>query len=151
MADFNWDLVLEIAGDTDIIFKEVSKFPEVRRDLSLLIDKAVSFEKLENIALKVDKKILKSVNLFDVYIGKNLPQGKKSYALSFIMSDDTKTLTDKKIDKVMDKLIESFNPSNSILVCFFNSFSNAFVYAEHTSSDKKLYKSLSSKSSSFSR
>ena len=108
MADFNWDLVLEIAGDTEIIFKEVSKFPEVRRDLSLLIDKAVSFEKLENIALKVDKKILKSVNLFDVYIGENLPQGKKSYALSFIMSDDTKTLTDKKIDKVMDKLIESF-------------------------------------------
>mgnify|MGYP001250247005 CR=1 FL=1 len=108
MADFNWDLVLEIAGDTEVIFKDVSKFPEVRRDLSLLIDKSVSFKTLENIALKVDKEILKSVNLFDVYVGENLPKGKKSYALSFIMSDDTKTLTDKKIDKVMDKLMESF-------------------------------------------
>ncbi|MBT5273640.1 MAG: phenylalanine--tRNA ligase subunit beta, partial [Flavobacteriales bacterium] len=106
-ADFNWDLVLELAGFTKIKYKEVSKFPEVRRDLSLLVDKAVSFDELSKIAKQADNKILKSVNLFDVYEGDKLPEGKKSYALSFTMADETKTLTDKYIDKVMKKLMKS--------------------------------------------
>ena len=107
-ADFNWDLVLELAGYTKIKYKEVSKFPSVRRDLSLLVDKSVSFDELSKIAKQADNKILKTVNLFDVYEGDKLPEGKKSYAISFIMADDTKTLTDKYVDKVMDKLMSSF-------------------------------------------
>lgn len=107
-ADFNWDLILELAGYTKIKYQEVSKFPSVRRDLSLLVDKSVSFDELSKIAKQADNKILKTVNLFDVYEGDKLPEGKKSYALSFIMADDTKTLTDKYVDKVMDKLMNSF-------------------------------------------
>ncbi len=106
-ADFDWDLVLELAGYSKIKYKEVSKFPEVRRDLSLLVDKTVSFDELSKIAKQADNKILKSVNLFDVYEGDKLPEGKKSYALSFTMADETKTLTDKYVDKVMDKLMKS--------------------------------------------
>jgi len=107
-ADFNWDLILELAGYAKIKYQEVSKFPSVRRDLSLLIDKSVSFAELKKIATATDNKILKSVNLFDVYEGDKLPNGKKSYALSFIMADETKTLTDKYVDKLMDKLMKSF-------------------------------------------
>ena len=107
-ADFNWDLLLELAGYKKIKYQEVSKFPLVRRDLSLLVDKSVSFDELKKIAIATDNKILKSINLFDVYEGDNLPNGKKSYALSFTMADDIKTLTDKYVDKVMDKLIKSF-------------------------------------------
>ena len=107
-ADFNWDLVLELSGDIKIKYKEVSKFPEIRRDLSLLVDQSVSFDCLNKIAKQANNKILKSVNLFDVYEGDNLPEGKKSYALSFTMADESKTLTDKYVDKVMDKLIKSF-------------------------------------------
>ena len=106
-ADFNWDLMLELAGYAKIKYQEVSKFPEVRRDLSLLVNKSVSFDELKKIAVATDNKILKSVNLFDVYEGDKLPEGKKSYALSFTMADDTKTLTDKYVDKVMEKLISS--------------------------------------------
>ena len=108
MADFNWDLMLELAGYTKIKYQDVSKFPEVRRDLSLLVNKSVSFDELKKIAIATDNKILKSVNLFDVFEGDKLPQGKKSYALSFTMADDTKTLTDKYVDKVMEKLMSSF-------------------------------------------
>ena len=107
-ADFNWDLILELAGYTKIKYHEVSKFPSVRRDLSLLIDKSVSFDELKKIATATENKILKSVNLFDVYEGDKLPEGKKSYALSFTMADETKTLTDKYVDKVMEKLMNSF-------------------------------------------
>ena len=107
-ADFNWDLMLELAGYTKIKYQEVSKFPEVRRDLSLLVNKSVSFDELKKIAIATDSKILKSVNLFDVYEGDKLPEGKKSYALSFTMADDSKTLTDKYVDKVMEKLMKSF-------------------------------------------
>jgi len=107
-ADFNWDLVLELAGYNKARYKDVSKFPEVRRDLSLLIDDSVSFAELLKIAKQTDNKILKSVNLFDVYEGDKLPKGKKSYALSFIMADESKTLTDKYVDKVMEKLMHSF-------------------------------------------
>tara|TARA_B100001540_G_C15739290_1_gene611450 strand:- start:949 stop:1386 length:438 start_codon:yes stop_codon:yes gene_type:complete len=107
-ADFNWDLVLKIVQLDKINYQEISKFPKVRRDLSLLIDKSVSFDDLHNLAMKVDNKILRSVNLFDVYEGEELPEGKKSYALSFNMVDDTQTLTDKYVDKLMERLINSF-------------------------------------------
>lgn len=107
-ADFNWDLILNLVLNTKIKYLEVSKFPSVKRDLSLLIDKEVTFKELNTIAKQTETKILKSVNLFDVYEGDKLPEGKKSYALSFILEDNTKTLTDKYIDKVMNKLISSY-------------------------------------------
>jgi len=107
MADFDWGLLLDVANN-EIKCQEISKFPEVRRDLSLLIDKSISFDSLRRIAIQVDNKILKSVVLFDVYEGDKLPEGKKSYALAFTMSNDKKTLTDIHVDKVMDKLITSF-------------------------------------------
>jgi phenylalanyl-tRNA synthetase beta chain len=107
-ADFNWDLILELARENKTKYQKISKFPSVRRDLSLLIDTAVTFDELKKIATATDNKILKSVNLFDVYEGDKLPKGKKSYALSFIMADATKTLTDKYVDKVMEKLMHSF-------------------------------------------
>ena len=107
-AEFNWNLILELIQNTKIKYAEVSRFPSVRRDLSLLIENNVSFESLLKIAKETDKNILKSVNLFDVYEGDKVPEGKKSYALSFILEDKTKTLTDKHIDKVMNKLIKSY-------------------------------------------
>ena len=107
-ADFNWDLILNLVLNTKIKYSEVSKFPPVKRDLSLLIDKEVTFKELNTIAKQTETKILKSVNLFDVYEGDKLPEGKKSYALSFILEDNTKTLTDKYINKVMNKLISSY-------------------------------------------
>lgn len=107
-ADFNWDLILEAMKKTSIVYSEVSKFPEVRRDLALLIDKAVQFEQLEQLAYQSEKNILKDVNLFDVYEGDKLPSGKKSYALSFILQDDNATLTDKQIEKIMEKLMKAY-------------------------------------------
>lgn len=107
-ADFNWDLILEAVKKTSVQYTEVPKFPEVRRDLALLIDKAVRFEQLEQLAYQSEKSILKDVNLFDVYEGDKLPRGKKSYALSFILQDDTATLTDKQIEKIMEKLMKVY-------------------------------------------
>ena len=107
-ADFDWDLILELAGYSKIKYTEVSRFPSVKRDLSLLIDKKVTFKELLKIAKNTEKNILKSVNLFDVYEGDKLPEGKKSYALRFVLEDKTKTLTDKYIDKVMSKLMSSY-------------------------------------------
>jgi phenylalanyl-tRNA synthetase beta chain len=102
-ADFNWDILLRQLS-TKIKFTEIPKYPEVRRDLSLLLDSAVSFESIDAIARKTEKLLLKEVQLFDVYQGKNLPEGKKSYAVSFTIQDATKTLTDVQIDKIMSKL-----------------------------------------------
>lgn len=107
-ADFNWDTVLQMAAHNSIKFKEIPKFPEVRRDFALLIDDNVTFESIDIIARKTEKQLLKSVNLFDVYQGKNLPKGKKSYAVSFMLQDEKKTLTDKQIDKIMKKLLANF-------------------------------------------
>lgn len=90
------------------VFKDIPKFPYVRRDLALLLDKAVNYADLEQAARKTEKQLLKEVNLFDVYEGKNLPEGKKSYAISFILRDDEKTLTDEIIDGVMKKIIETY-------------------------------------------
>lgn len=108
-ADFNWDLILEaITKSKSIMYKEVPKFPEVRRDLALLIDKAIKFEQLEQLAFQAEKSLLKNVNLFDVYEGDKLPQGKKSYALSFTLLDENATLTDKQIEKIMEKLMKTY-------------------------------------------
>ena len=104
-ADFDWDLIFKAIRKNKIVYKEVSKFPAVRRDLSLFIDGAVSFNQLKQIALKTEKSLLKEVNVFDVYEGDKLPKGKKSYALSFILQDEEKTLTDKQIDSVMQRII----------------------------------------------
>ncbi|MEN0057091.1 MAG: phenylalanine--tRNA ligase subunit beta [Mucilaginibacter sp.] len=104
-ADFNFDLVLKAIRNNKIVYQDVPKFPAVRRDLSMLIDKGVSFGQLKQIALRTERKLLKEVSVFDVYEGDKLPAGKKSYALSFIIQDAEKTLTDKAIDGIMQKLI----------------------------------------------
>ena len=88
-------------------FQEISKYPAVSRDLALLIDNNVEFAQIEEIARQTEKKLLKRVELFDVYQGKNLPEGKKSYAVNFILQDETKTLNDKAIDAIMQKLIKN--------------------------------------------
>lgn len=102
-ADFNWDAIIKLTSGK-IKYTEISKFPEVRRDLALLVDTGVSFEQLYTIAKQSEKSLLKEVSLFDVYEGANLPEGKKSYALSFTLQDATKTLTDEQIDKIMGKI-----------------------------------------------
>lgn len=107
-ADFNWDIIIDAVKKTNVMYTEVPKFPEVRRDLALLIDDAIQFETLEQLAYQSEKSILKDVNLFDVYQGDKLPAGKKSYALSFILQDETATLTDKQIDKIMEKLMKTY-------------------------------------------
>lgn len=107
-ADFNFDILLGLVKKNKIVYKEISKYPAVRRDLSMLIDTSVSFERLKSIAQKTERKLLKDVNVFDVYQGDKLPQGKKSYALSFVIQDEEKTLTDKAIDSVMQKLVYNF-------------------------------------------
>ena len=102
-ADFNWNLILKLIN-TKIKFTDIPKYPEVRRDLALLVDQSVAFETIYTIARQTEKSLLKDINLFDVYEGKNLPEGKKSYAVSFTLQDTTKTLTDEQIDKIMNKL-----------------------------------------------
>jgi len=103
-ADFNWDNIIEAVKKLKFEFTTLSKHPEVRRDLSLLLDEKVTFAELKQAAFKADKKIMKRVDLFDFYKGDKIEQGKKSYALSFILQDADKTLTDKQIDKIMNKI-----------------------------------------------
>ena len=107
-ADINWNLFIEIARNTKVKYTELSKFHPVKRDLSLLLDKSVTFKQLENLALESERKLLKQVELFDVYEGDKLPEDKKSYALSFQLQSNDETLKDKDIDKVMKKLISTF-------------------------------------------
>ena len=102
-ADFNWNLILK-AINNKIKFADIPKYPEVRRDLALLVDNTVAFDSIYNVARQTEKSLLKDINLFDVYEGKNLPEGKKSYAVSFTLQDNTKTLTEEQIDKIMSKL-----------------------------------------------
>lgn len=104
VADFNWDKVINLVPKHDITYKPISKFPAVRRDLALIVDKAVTFESLKKIAFNAERKILKEVGIFDIYQGDKIPEGKKSYALSFILLDENKTLTDKIIDKAMKRI-----------------------------------------------
>jgi phenylalanyl-tRNA synthetase beta chain len=107
-ADFNWDNVLQMAKHNAIKFKDIPKYPKVRRDFALLLDDHITFEDIDRIATQTEKQLLKDVDLFDVYQGKNLPSGKKSYAVSFTLQDENKTLTDKQIDKIMSKLQTNF-------------------------------------------
>lgn len=107
-ADFNWDLIQETAKNQKTKFTAIPKFPAIRRDYALLIDDAVSYNQIEEIAKQTEKRLLQSVNLFDVYEGANLPEGKKSYAVSFKFQDEHNTLTDKQVDKIMSKLKQRF-------------------------------------------
>ena len=107
-ADFHWGTILSLLNTNNFIVKPLSKFPKVKRDFALLIDESVGFGDLKNTAFQTEKSLLKEVHLFDVYTGKNLPEGKKSYALSFTLQDENKTLTDKQIDKIMNKLQQRF-------------------------------------------
>ncbi|WP_417887163.1 phenylalanine--tRNA ligase subunit beta [Zunongwangia sp.] len=103
-ADFNWDAIIEFTKNQTKKFSDIPKHPAVRRDFALLLDQKVSYAEIKKIALQTEKKLLKAVSLFDVYEGENLPEGKKSYAVSFTFQDENKTLTDKQIDKIMSKL-----------------------------------------------
>ncbi|WP_436416759.1 phenylalanine--tRNA ligase subunit beta [Petrimonas sp.] len=103
-AEMNWDAVLKETAKSEVRFSEISKFPPVSRDLALLIDKNVTFAQVEQVARKSERKLLKDISLFDVYEGKNLPDGKKSYAVNFVLQDEEKTLNDKQIDAVMQKI-----------------------------------------------
>lgn len=107
-ANFNWDAILSNLNLTAKKCNDIPKFPEVRRDFALLLDNTITFRELHDIAKKTEKNLLKNINLFDVYTGKGLPENKKSYAISFTFQDDKKTLTDKQIDKTMNKLQASF-------------------------------------------
>jgi len=107
-AEINWDQVQALLNVNKIRHKELARFPEVRRDLALLIDKATRYESLRAVAVKTEKKILKAVNIFDVYEGDKIGEGKKSYALSFTFQDDSKTLTDKEVDDVIESLKRAY-------------------------------------------
>lgn len=104
-AELNWKELMKAIKNQKVSYKELSKYPAVKRDLALLIDKAVQFADIEKIAYESEKKLLKEVALFDVYEGKNLEAGKKSYAVSFLLQDENATLNDKQIDKIMSKII----------------------------------------------
>lgn len=108
-ADLNWTSFLAAAPVKEVLFRELPKFPEVRRDLALLIRREISYADIEKVAFDCERKILKKVGLFDVYEGEKIEAGKRSYALSFILQDENKTLTEKEIDNVMKNLIRDFN------------------------------------------
>lgn len=103
-AELSWTLLMKETKKSKVTYSEISKFPAVKRDLALLLDKSVQFAEIEKIAQESERKLLKEVELFDVYEGKNLPAGKKSYAVSFYLQDETKTLNDKQIDAIMQKI-----------------------------------------------
>ena len=107
-ADFDWDYILEAIVSNQIIYKEIPKYPAVQRDYALLVDESVTFKQIHDIAQQTERKFLTNVNLFDVYNGKNLPEGKKSYAVSYTLQDENGTLTDKQIDKIMAKLLQRY-------------------------------------------
>ena len=104
-AELNWTALMKLVRKQKVLYTEISKYPAVSRDLALLVDKSVEFAQIEDIARQTERKLLKRVELFDVYEGKNLPEGKKSYAVNFILQDEQKTMGDKQIDAIMQKLI----------------------------------------------
>jgi phenylalanyl-tRNA synthetase beta chain len=111
-ADLNWNELMKLQKGYKVSFKEIAKYPAVKRDLALLVDESVQFGDIEKLAFETDRKLLKKVTLFDVYEGKTLMAGKKSYAVSFTLQDENQTLNDKAIDKVMQKLI--YNLENKL-------------------------------------
>lgn len=106
-ADLNWTLLMKKTRKNEVHFKEISKYPAVSRDLALLVDKSVDFARIEQVAYASEKKLLRKVELFDVYEGKNLEAGKKSYAVNFVLQDESKTMNDKQTDAVMGKIIQN--------------------------------------------
>jgi len=115
-ADFNWSTILTLARNKKVKVTDLPKFPEVKRDLALLLDETISFKDIYNLAFQSERKLLKEVDLFDVYTGDKLPNGKKSYAVSFLLQDESKTLNDKQIDKIMQKLQQTFEKNlNAVL------------------------------------
>lgn len=107
-AEISWNVLFSLVKKQKVLYRELPKFPEVRRDLALLLDEKVSFSELRKSSFKTEKKILKSVTLFDVYRGEKIPEGKKQYAISFVLQDPEKTLTDKYVEEVMDRLLKNF-------------------------------------------
>ena len=107
-ADLNWENILKLSSKKQIKVNDLSKFPSVKRDLALLIPVKTTFKEIYNLAFQTERKLLKEVDLFDVYEGENVPEGKKSYAISFVLQDENKTLEDKQIDKIMQKLQLNF-------------------------------------------
>ena len=107
-ADLNWTQLSKAVSRQTVAYREISKYPAVSRDLALLVDKKLEFAEIERTAYRTEKKLLKSVELFDVYEGNNLPEGKKSYAVNFILQDEQHTLNDKQIDAIMAKLVANF-------------------------------------------
>jgi len=107
-GDLRWTEILKSIKNHKISFTPLLKFPEVKRDLALLIDKDIQFSTIKSLAFKAEKHILRSVNIFDVYEGSNIPAGKKSYAVTFILQDEEKTLNDKQIEKIMNRLISIY-------------------------------------------
>ena len=107
-ADFYMDVLFIELKNNKVVFAELPKYPEVRRDLALLLDKSVQYNQLRDLAFRSERKLLQSVDLFDVYEGKGVPEGKKSYAISYILRDDEKTLNDKQIEKIMQKLVSTY-------------------------------------------
>ena len=105
--EFDIDILLNLYN-AKIEYQEISKYPEVRRDLSLVLDKKVTFDEIKKLALQTERKLLREINVFDVYEGDNIPGGKKAYALGFTLLDKNKTLTDEEIDKTMEKLMKAF-------------------------------------------
>ncbi len=112
-ASLDWDALVKWGQKQRLVMQDLPKYPQVRRDLALLLDKTVAYADLEKAALKAEKKLLKAVNLFDVYEGKNLPEGKKSYALSFILQDQQATLKDAAVDAAMERILKSFQKNFS--------------------------------------
>ncbi len=108
IADFNWDVLMKLIPEKDLRVQEIPKFPQVRRDLSMVIDRSMSYAEIESIAYKIEKNILKEIHLFDVYEGDKIESGKKSYAVTFILQDERQTLTETQIDKIMNRLMEAF-------------------------------------------
>ena len=106
--EMNFDALVRSTKKHRITAAELSKFPEVKRDLALLVDKSVTFSALRDVAFATERKLLRSVSLFDVYEGDKLPEGKKSYALSFVLEDKTRTLDEKTIERVMTNLVKQF-------------------------------------------
>ena len=104
-AELNWTALMNVIKKNEVLYTEVPKFPAVSRDLALLVDNSVEFAQIEQIARQTEKKLLKKVELFDVYEGDKLPAGKKSYAVNFILQDEEKTMGDKQIEAIMNKLI----------------------------------------------
>jgi phenylalanyl-tRNA synthetase beta chain len=115
-ADFNWDLVMKEVKKHKTLFTGLPKYPEVKRDLSMVLEKSVSFDQIRTATLKAEKKLLRNIILFDVYEGDKIADGKKSYAVSFILRDDEKTLTDQQIEKIMENITKTLERETGAVI-----------------------------------